>query len=360
MTIILFILIFSVVVIAHELGHFLLAKKNGIKVIEFSIGMGPVLASFTKGETKYALKLLPIGGACMFEGEDGVNTKEEGDETFQDEKFDDSGSFQKANVWARISTVVAGPIFNFILAFFFSIIVVSSIGADIPIIGDVMEGYPAAEQGLQKGDTLISLNGDRVYLYREVSMYSMFNAGEVTDVVYERDGKRYETTLVPKYVEEEGRYYLGFYNGGYNEKLNPLEVLKYSVYEVRYWIKTTMQSLSMMVQGKVSKDDIAGPIGIATVVDDVYEAAKPAGWYTVFLNMLNIAILLSANLGVVNLLPLPALDGGRLFFMIIEVLRGKPVAPEKEGMVHFAGFVALMLLMVFVMYNDIVRIFAGG
>ena len=134
-------------------------------------------------------------------------------------------------------------------------------------------------------------------------------------------------------------------------------LIKYSAYEVRYWLKATVKSLLMLVQGRVSVNELSGPVGIATMIDETIEETKPYGLPTVVINMINFAVLLSVNLGVMNLLPLPALDGGRLLFMLIEVVRGKPVSPEKEGMVHFIGFVALMILMVFVLYNDIARIF---
>lgn len=349
MTIVAFILIFSVVVIAHEFGHFLLAKVNGIKVNEFAVGMGPALIKFTKGETRYVLRLLPIGGACMFEGEDGI---------YKDDatKEKPSGCFQDASVWARISSVVAGPLFNIVLAFLLSLIVVGFTGSDVPIIQDVMEDFPAEEAGLQAGDVITHINGERVCLYREVTLASFINKGETLDIGYERNGERGEASVTPKFDEADGRYYIGVI-GGEIVEAKGFSVFKYAAYEVRYWLKSTFKSLAMLVQGKVSKDDVAGPIGIATVIDDAIEETAPYGISVVVLTMINIAILLSVNLGVLNLLPLPALDGGRLVFLLIEAVRGKPIPPEKEGMVHFIGFVALMVLMVFVVFNDLSRIF---
>ena len=134
--------------------------------------------------------------------------------------------------------------------------------------------------------------------------------------------------------------------------------LKYSAYEVKYWIDYTIKSVGMLISGKVSKDDVSGPVGMAQAVNEIYTASKPSGFYYIWLNMMNFAILLSANLGVLNLLPLPALDGGRLVFLIVEAVRRKPIPPEKEGMVHFAGFVLLMVLMVFILYNDIMKLFS--
>lgn len=355
--IILFLLIFGLVVVAHEFGHFLLAKINGIRVIEFSVGMGPKLLKFQGKETLYTLRLLPIGGACMFDQEDGLEAAEQNKSGGNDAKTEpEEGSFAAAKVGARIATVVAGPIFNFILAYILSLFVVGMCGSDPAAIANVMDGYPAQEAGLQSGDRIVSLNGERVYLYREVSFFSGSNQGEQVKIVYERDGERYHTTIDPKYDEQTGRYYMGF-SGGYYEKDNALEIIRDSYYEVRYWIKVTYKSLGMLISGQASVKDLSGPVGVAQVVGDVYEEASDYGLLTVVASMLNIAILLSANLGVMNLLPLPALDGGRLVFMIIELFRGKPVPKEKEAMVHFAGFVLLMLLMIFVLYNDVMRLF---
>ena len=347
-TIILFLVIFGIVVISHEFGHFIIGKKNGIRVVEFAVGMGPTLFSFTKGETKYSLKLLPLGGACMFDGEDGV-AAEDG--------VQDEHSFLSANVWARISTVFAGPLFNFLLAFVFSLIIVAFTGTDRPIVQELMENSAAGEAGIQVGDEIISINGERIHLYREVSLISALNKGQTMDIVIKRDGEKHEVALTPRYSEEDGRYYIGLVGAGEYMKCNPAQVFQYGWYEVKYWVKATYKSLLMLLQGQATKDDVSGPIGIAQFVGDTYEEVKPYGISSIIFTMMNIVILLSVNLGIMNLLPLPALDGGRLVFMFIEVIRGKPISPEKEGMVHFAGLVVFMILMVFIMYNDIARIF---
>lgn len=348
MTIILFILIFGIVVISHEFGHFILAKVNGIRVVEFAVGMGPTILHFTKGETKYSLKLLPFGGACMFDGEDGVNA-EEGPPP--------ESSFLAANVWARISCVLAGPLFNFILAFLFSMVIVGYTGTDLPVLDEVTEGGAAQAAGMQSGDIIKKIDGQNIHLYRELSLFSMANRGEEMEIVFERSGQRQTVTLTPAYDAEEGRYLIGFYGRGEYIKCKGFDLVKYSVYEVQYWMRATFKSLSMILKGNVSKDDVSGPVGIAQFVGETYEEVKPYGLSSVVLSMMNIAILLSVNLGVLNLLPLPALDGGRLVFMLIEVVRGKPVPADKEGMVHFIGLVAFMILMVFIMFNDIMRLF---
>lgn len=352
MTLILFILIFGVVVIAHEFGHFLLAKANGIHVVEFAVGMGPTLCSFQKGDTKYSLKLLPIGGACMFEGEDGLNEKE-GEPS--------EGSFNKASVWGRISTVVAGPFFNFILAFVVAFIMVNMHGVIAireAVATQVAQGGGAEAAGLQDGDKILSINGEKMKLYQEISLYmqTSYRGGEL-EVVYERDGQKYSTLLTPQYDEEMGYYLLGIMNGEFVEPTG-VETFRYAWYEMRYSVKATYKSLGMILHGQVTREEVAGPVGIAVnVVGKTYDEAKNYGWQSVVLSMLNIILMLSVNLGILNLLPIPALDGGRLVFLLVEVVRGKPVPPEKEGMVHFIGLMFFMVLMVFIFFNDLANIF---
>ncbi len=346
-SIIFFVLIFGLVVISHELGHFMLAKANGIHVVEFAIGMGPTLFAFTKRDTKYSIKLLPIGGACMFEGEDGLET-EKGEIS--------KGSFLHANVWARISSVLAGPIFNFILAFIIALIMVNMMAIVEPIVAQVVEDSPAQTAGLEAGDRIVKLDGEKMFLFQDIFFFNNVTDGKEFPVVYERNGETYTTTLTPTYNEETGMYNMGIYGGVLNKETG-LGRLKFAYYQIRYSVKTTYKSLGMLVTGKVGRKDIAGPVGIVNMVDKTYESTKEAGWENVVLNMLNITLLLSVNLGILNLLPVPALDGGRLVFLLLEVVRGKPIPIEKESIVHFIGFVFFMILMVFVFFNDLVNIF---
>lgn len=428
MKILIAILIFSVIIIFHELGHFLLAKRNGIKVTEFSLGMGPRLLSTQKGETRYSLKLFPIGGSCMMVGEDDDD--------------DSEGSFNKASVWARISVVAAGPIFNFILAFVFAMIITSVAGYDPARVLQVEENSPAAKAGLREGDIITEFQGRNIVLGRDLDSYMMLHGLKDEDITltYKRDGEEKEVSF-EAYSEE--KYMLGFsyvptpdsepeitqvvLNGAmmeagvqagdiireingetietsqeiqeyweknpldgseislgierdgevqtislkpqmtkqidtgfvynlYREKTNFLGVLRYSASEVRYWISNTIESLMMLIKGQFSVNDLSGPVGIIDVIGDSYEEAKEEGTVMVWLQMLYWAILLSANLGVMNLLPIPALDGGRLVFLAVEAVRKKKLDPNVEGMIHFAGFVLLMLLMVFVMFNDFRRL----
>ena len=335
------ILVFSLIVFIHELGHFLLAKANKIRVDEFSIGMGPKLFSFVKGETRYCIKALPLGGSCMMGEDDAEDVGE--------------GSFNSKSVWARMSVIFAGPLFNFILAFIFAVIIVGFTGYDAPKISGVIEGYAAEEAGLEAGDVIVKMGNKNIHVWREISYYNMFHPGEKVDVVYERDGQKHQVTLEPK-MDEDGNYLLGVQSSG-NTKANAWTALKYGAYEVKFWISTTLDSLKMLITGAVGVDQLSGPVGIATVTNQAYEESKQFGIGIVILQMLNIGILLSANLGVMNLLPLPALDGGRLVFLIVEAIRGKRVPPEKEGWVHGIGIILLLALMAFVMFNDIRKLF---
>lgn len=342
MGIILAILLFSAIVIFHELGHFLLAKKNKIRVDEFSLGLGPTIFGKQFGETKFSLKLLPFGGACMMR-EDDVDDMSE-------------GSFNSKSVWARMSVIVAGPVFNLILAWILCMIIIGWTGYRAPVVSSVTDGYSAQEEGIEPGDVIKKIGGKSVHIWNDISLYNMMHAGtKSVEVKYERDGKDYTVVLEPKQNEGDAFPLLGI-TGGEMVRPGVIGTVRYGAYTVKYWITYTVDSLKMLVGGKVGVKDLSGPVGIVSAVDNVYQEAAPAGMAVVILNLLNIGVLLTANLGVMNLLPLPALDGGRLVFLIIEAVRGKRVPPEKEGIVHFAGFVLLMALMVVIMFNDILKL----
>ena len=344
MSIILALFIFSLIIIIHELGHFLLAKYNGVTVLEFSLGMGPRILSTVKGGTRYSWKLLPFGGSCAMLGEDEATTEE--------------GSFGSKSVWARISVIAAGPIFNFILAFLLSLFIIGSIGYDAPVISYVGEGTPASEAGIQVGDRILKMNGQKIHVAREITGYTLYHPNEETiTVTWEHEGEKKTADITMRMDEEARRKLMGISVSGIRTKLDPVEVLKYSAYEVKYWIATTIDGLKLLVSGKLGLNDMSGPVGVVNMIGSTYEESKSDGGFYVWLNMLNISILLTANLGVMNLLPLPALDGGRLVFLFLEAIRRKRIDPEKEGMVHMIGLLALMLLMVVIMFNDVRKLF---
>ncbi|MCR5143961.1 MAG: RIP metalloprotease RseP [Lachnospiraceae bacterium] len=343
MSIIIAILIFSFIVFFHEFGHFIVAKACNVKVNEFCLGLGPRILHFTKGETTYALRLLPFGGACMMEGED--------------EESDDERAFNKKTVWQRIAIVFAGPFFNFILAFVLAIVLIACIGVSKPVVSDVMEGYPVSEQGMMAGDEILELNGYNISTFKDVSAYVFFHSDEEIEITYLRDGKEYKTTVVPKLNEQTGKYYIGCEGLNEREKVSALETVKYSFGEIKYQICTVYESLKMLITGQINIKEMSGPVGIVKTIDDTYDAVSSDGTFIIAMNMINIAILLSANLGFMNLLPIPALDGGRLLIYLIEVIRRKQMNEEVEGRIHTIGFMFMMALMIFILVNDIAKLF---
>lgn len=344
MKIIIAILVFSFIIIFHEMGHFLVAKACDVKVNEFQLGLGPRLFGVTKGETTFSLHALPFGGACVMEGEE--------------EESDDERAFNKKNVWQRMAIVVAGPMFNFILAFILAVIIVAFMGYDKPVVTKVMEGYPAEEAGIKAGDEIVALNHYRIHFYRQVSVYSFLHPAENVTVTYKRNDKTHKVNLTPALDEESGRYLLGITGGVYEKNPGPLEVIVYGWYEVEHQIYVTFASLKMLVMRQLSLNDMSGPVGIVKVIGDSYEESAKDGILYVVMNMFSISVLLSANLGVMNLLPIPALDGGRLLIYIIEVLRRKPMNEQVEQKINYAGFAFLMALMVLILFNDLYKLFA--
>lgn len=344
MGIILAILIFGGIIIVHELGHFLVAKANKIRVDEFSLGLGPTLFGKKIGDTLFSIKLLPFGGACMM-GEDDADDKSE-------------GSFNSKSVWARISVIAAGPIFNLILGWVLCVIMVGWVGYYSTEVTDVQPGYSAAEQGMQAGDVITEINGKSIHLWEEISLQNLLNTeNEEVTITYERDGE--ETMVVLERRQMEGDAYGRLGIDGPREASKPgiFQSLQYGAYTLKYWVDYTVQCLKMLVTGQIGLGDLSGPVGIVSVVDDTYQSASRVGLSAIVLSLMNIAILITANLGIMNLVPIPALDGGRLLFLFLEAIRKKRIPPEKEGMVHFAGLALLMVLMVVVMFNDIKRLF---
>lgn len=350
------ILIFSIIVMIHEFGHFLMCRFVGIAVSEFSIGMGPCIFKKKWGETQYSIRCLPIGGYCMMLGEDEEESKDE-------------RAFSNKPVWARIAVVLGGPLFNFILAFFASVVLIGMAGYLTGEVNYVAEGSAAEKAGIETGDVITHLNNTRIYDFREVSVYTQFHqSGEAIAVTYLRDGEEHQVSVSPNYDEETGRYLLGI-SGGYQlegdmltrTRANLFTNLGRSTLEVRYWIKTTVISLKEMILGHVGVNQVSGIVGVADMMNaTMQEAQETGGLYTVVLNLINFVILISANLGVMNLLPIPALDGGRLLFLLVELITRKAIPKEKEAFVHAIGFVLLLILMVLITFKDIWNLFVPG
>ena len=343
------------IILFHEFGHYLLARLNGIAVVEFSVGFGPRLLSWVSQKTgiRYSLKLLPLGGSCAMLGEFGE------DEDEKEEVPDVKGvSFFDKGPLAKMAVIAAGPIFNFILAFVFSLVILSWAGIDPAVIAATSDGMPAETAGLKEGDVITKLDGRKIHLSREISMYLMTAGQDPVQVEYRRYDETSSswttehTVIQPEF--KDGRYYLGVILQGHRDAPESLvQVLQYSVYEVRYWILTVIDSLKMIVGGKVTTNDIAGPVRIVTIIDQTVEENTQYGFVTVVMNLLNLMVMFSANLGVMNLLPFPALDGGRLVFLFWELVTGHPVSQRIEGAVNMTGMALLMTFMVFVVLNDL-------
>lgn len=364
------VVIFSAIILFHELGHFLLAKANKVGVIEFSLGMGPRIITFAKtsagfrvklfgsskyfeehteydDHTYYSWKILPFGGSCMMLGEM--------------ESLEDERAFGNKGVFARMSVIAAGPIFNFILAFVLALCIIGAVGYDKAEITSVETGMPLAESGFQDGDIITGINGRNIVLNRELTSYLQFHplSDAPVELTADRNGEEVKAMVTPRLVtNDDGNevYRLGFAYGSGRTKVGVWDTIKYSAYEVKFWIWTTVESLGKIISGKVSAKEVAGPVGIIQAVGDVVDQSRPGGIEFVWLNIINFSILITANLGVMNLLPIPALDGGRLLFLIIEAIRRKPLPEKFENYVNLGGFVLLMGLMVVILANDILKL----
>lgn len=328
------ILIFLVLITVHEFGHFITAKKAGITVHEFAIGMGPAIFKKEKNGTLYSLRVFPLGGYCALEGEDGDS--------------DDENAFCNKSVLKRFVVLFAGAAMNIITGFLVFVIIFFNVSAvNVPVVNSLMENYPASDAGLMVGDRITKVNGTRINIQQDLSFeLSRYKGGEI-EVEYERDGKRGEVSITPK-QSEDGTYLIGFVTGA--EKLGLISRIKHAFYYTLFMSKVVIVSFYDLITGAVSIKLMSGPVGI---VNEINTAAKSG-----ILDVLSLMGLISVNLGIFNLLPLPALDGGRLLFLLIEAVRRKKLPAEKEGMVHFIGFALLILLMLFATFNDITRIFA--
>jgi regulator of sigma E protease len=355
--------VFGVIIFFHELGHFIVAKMNHITVKEFSMGLGPKLFGFKKKETQYSLRLIPLGGYCMMLSED------------EEENENDENSFDKKSIWARMAVVLAGPFMNIVIAFVFSMVIIHFCGSDPAIIDQVYDAemaadenyadalsefngvYPAQEAGIEDGDRVLKISGKTIKNFRELQIYlQIYGDGSPIDMELEREnGEVYDTTVYP--VETSDGYKVGIISSGYVLPENAGELIKYSCYEVRYWVKATFLSLKLIVTRQVSSDEVSGPVGVAKSMNDTFSEAAKVDVLTVLLNWMNYIVLLSANLGIMNMLPIPGLDGGRFLFLLIELITRRKVPKDKENIVTVIGFVIVMILMVVILSNDIKNVF---
>ena len=338
MTLIYFILVLSITIFVHELGHFIFAKKAGIYVYEFCIGMGPRIFKFKRknDETEYGIRLFPIGGFCSMAGE-----SVEVDENVPEDK-----RLQNKTWLQRFLTVVAGVMFNFIFAFIILFIVglINGKPNDKTIISNVLENSPAYISGLQANDIITKLNGVKVNNVDRLMIEYQVNYGKDLNLEVKRDGEVKNITIKP--IEVDGSYQYGFSLDNSIDK-GFIAAIDYAFSKFISLINQMVVIIGYLFTGKLSLSSLSGPIGIYNIVG---ESAK-AG----LINIIYLIGYLSINVGFINLLPLPAFDGGRLLFLIIEKIRRKPVDAKIENTVHAVGMVLLMILMIAITYNDIIR-----
>lgn len=330
MTIVYAILIFCFLIFVHELGHFIVAKLCGVKVNEFAIGMGPALFRRQKGETQYSLRAFPIGGFCAMEGED--------------EESDDERAFNNQPAWQRALVLAAGSFMNLVTAVVLMIVIAFCIGQPTTVIDQVTDGSPAQQCGLKHGDEITAVNGIDINKWTDAtSIISEQKDSQITVTVL-RDGSRLEFTPMAEFDENEQRSKIGITPVMTH---NPAEAVSSGMKNT--WNMTVMMGkvLKQLFTGDVSVKELSGPVGIVYAVN---ESAKVGVIYVVYL-----AAMLSMNLAIMNMLPFPALDGGRLIFLVIRKITGKRVTDEMEGKIHFVGIMLLFALMIYVTWNDIIR-----
>jgi len=351
MSILFAIILFSLLIFIHELGHFMAAKLSGVQVNEFSMFMGPAVWKKQKGETLYALRLIPFGGYCAMEGEDGDS--------------DDPRSFGAAAWWKRLVILVAGAAMNFIVGVALMIVVYLPVkNVVVPVVSEfepfcTMNG----EGGLQVGDRIVELDGEKIYVYSDFSMILSLNGGDVHDMVVERDGQRVSLSRVPMkrtaVAEEDGtvRNLLGVTFS--IEDLTFSGKLRYGWNQSMDTVRLVRLSLQMLARGQAGLKDMSGPVGIVQQMSTVAEQSETK--LDALLNMLYFGAFIAINLAVMNLLPIPALDGGRVVGLLIttavEVITHKKVDPKYEGYLHGAGMLLLLGLMAVIMFKDIWTLF---
>ncbi len=362
------ILVLGGIVLFHEFGHFLAARLFGVGVVEFSVGFGPRLLSHVskKSGTRYSLKLFPLGGSCAMMGELEDEETEAGEERLENTGAAGKdtagellgGSFLEQSPIARFCIIAAGPVFNFILAYVLAVVILSWAGYDAPVLVGTTEGQPAQEAGMAAGDVITAIEGRSIHFSRDIQLYNLTGDGSPMEVAYKRyeeaSGRWEERSTVLTPVEISGQHYFGFQLAGYRQPVESVpRLFLYGVYEVQFWIRSVIDSLKLMAAGRVSGDDIAGPVRIVTIIDETVEQNLSYGLVTVIMNLFNLTVMFSANLGVMNLIPIPALDGGRLLFILIEMIFRRPVNRKIENAMILTGMALLMTFMAVVLWNDI-------
>lgn len=338
------ILLLGILIAVHEFGHFIAARICGIEVMEFAIGMGPKLVGWTgKSGTKFSLRAIPLGGFCAFYGEDDVEGKSK----------DDPRAYGKQNVWKRIFTVAMGPVMNFVLAFVVSLAFYWSSGMMeiLPVIDAVDADRPAAVAGLMAGDTIIGVDGVDLSGADVAEIQAALNTnGAAVDITVLRGGEQRTFTMTPAWNEEYGRYMIGITFATRTLSMPFGDAITAAWDYCAQAGTAVFDALKGIFTDPEIRDQVSGPVGAVAVASQ----AVQADGFNAFISLL---VLISVNLGVMNLLPIPGLDGSRIVFHLIEAVRGKPIKPEREALVHLIGMVFLFGLMIFFTYKDIVRIF---
>ena len=332
------LVLLSILVTVHELGHFVVARLFKFKVLEFAIGMGPKVWGREKNGILYSLRALPIGGMCRFYGED--------------EDVTDPDCFNAQKVWKRILVVIAGPLMNLLFALIMVCGLLTAYGDYVAEVSEVPDAAsPAYAAGIRPGDQLYAIDGKKITLATmAVDMIREANSDAATITVL-RDGEKVDLHLTDIYDEQAGYNVIGVNIIYARRSFSFFEAAGESVSYICGLISETLRGLGRIFTQGVQQGDVAGPVGIVAAIS----TAVRYGLETI----LRMGIVLSMSLGVMNLLPIPALDGGRLVFMVVEWIRGKPIPPEKEGLIHGIGFILLMVLVVIVTFNDISMLVGG-
>ncbi|MCK8826277.1 RIP metalloprotease RseP [Natroniella acetigena] len=350
LTIVSFIIVLGILVFFHELGHFLVAKHVGVQVEEFALGMGPKVIGKQVGETLYSIRMLPLGGFCKMTGEMPIDDESEQEEieAYQEAVRNNKCLFQKS-VWERIGVISMGSIMNFILAILLFALIFTIFGIPVDsssstVIGQVIPEQPAYQAGLRDGDKVLAVNDQQVESWDQLSEVIHSNPGQQLSLEVERDGQVFETEVTPIMEQERQEGVIGIIPVLTREPVNIFRALWLGLKQTGLYIVAIIVGLWQMITGQIGAE-VSGPVRIAQMVGDAAQSGM--------LRVMNLAAIISVNLGIMNLLPIPALDGGRLVFLGYEIITGKSVDQEKEGMVHLIGFILLMLLFVIIMIQDL-------